>query len=113
MVKSCVYKILNQLINHNPVKSTPLSPAIKYIDQNYFQDISNEMLAKQCSYNEDYFRKQFKKIYGISPKQYLIDRRINVAKQLLTEGILKIHIISKNCGFSNPYHFCRIFKEKN
>ena len=112
IIISYLYKILYQLTNHNQNISTPLSPALSYIDQNYARTITNAMLAKECSFSEDYFRKQFKKTYGISPKQYLIDKRIDVAKQLLTEGTQKIHAISKQCGFSNPYNFCRIFKEK-
>ena len=53
-----------------------------------------------------------KKTYGISPKQYIIDTRMNMAKQMLSEGSFKINAISEKCGFTNPYHFCRLFKEK-
>ncbi|MBE7026705.1 MAG: helix-turn-helix transcriptional regulator [Ruminococcaceae bacterium] len=112
MLISSLYKILYQLTNHNRLMSGPFAPALSYIEKNYSEVITNEILAKQCSFSEEYFRKQFKKVYGISPKKYLIDRRINIAKQLLTEGTLKIQAISEKCGFSNPYHFCRLFKEK-
>lgn len=38
------------------------------------------------------------------------DIRMNKAKQLLSEGSLKVCAVSGQCGFSNPYHFCRTFK---
>lgn len=112
MLMSSLYKMLYHLTNHNSLMHTPFAPALSYIEKNYADVITNKMLAKECSFSEEYFRKQFKKIYGISPKQYLIDRRINAAKQLLAEGILKVQEISQRCGFSNQYHFCRLFKEK-
>jgi AraC-like DNA-binding protein len=33
-------------------------------------------------------------------------------KALLTEGTEKIGAVAEACGFSSPYHFCRIFREK-
>lgn len=90
-----------------------LLPAVKYLEQNFQNpDISNAELAKQCNISEVYFRKIFKKNYKTSPRQFIIDIRINKAKQLLREGGLKINSVSEICGFSSQYHFCRIFKEK-
>ena len=71
-----------------------------------------ELLAEKCGISEVYFRRLFTEQYKVTPKQYIIDLRINKAKQLLTDGIFKIGAISESCGFSNPYHFCRVFKEK-
>ncbi len=109
---SILYKMLYDLVRGETLLSGPLSPAIERLEQNLSSDITNATLAETCSMSEEYFRKQFKKIYGLSPKQYVIDLRIAKAKQLLTDGILKVHAISEQCGFSNPYHFCRLFKEK-
>lgn len=110
---SIFYNILHRLIySANHISST-LLPAIKYLETN-FQDstLTNSSLAKQCDISEVYFRKLFIKQYKKSPKQYVIDIRIDKAKQLLTDGILKINVVAEKCGFSNPYHFCRVFKEK-
>lgn len=111
-VMSSFYNILNHLAHSNKSGTNSLSPAIKYLENNFCQDVSNAKLAYECKISEEYFRKLFKKTYGISPKQYITDMRINKAKQLLKEGILKINAISELCGFSNQYHFCRFFKQK-
>lgn len=109
---SILYKMLYDLVRGEKLLADPLSPALAYLEQNLSSDITNAKLAKTCSMSEEYFRKQFKKSYGLSPKQYVIDLRIAKAKQLLTDGILKVQAVSEQCGFSNPYHFCRLFKEK-
>lgn len=90
-----------------------LRPAIKFLDNNYsLPNLTNKILADQSNISEVYFRKLFFEQYGITPRQYIIDIRINKAKQMLTEGVLKINTVSEKCGFSNPYHFSRLFKEK-
>jgi len=72
--------------------------------------LTNAVLAQECNVSEVYFRKLFVRYFNTSPKQFLIDVRLQNAKQLLTEGELEISAVSERCGFSNPYHFCRLFK---
>lgn len=74
--------------------------------------LTNARLAYECNISEVYFRKLFTKHFGISPKQFIIDLRIQRAKQMLAEGALSVSVISEKCGFSNPYHFCRLFKQR-
>ncbi len=112
LIMGLFYNLLYNISNYSICTSNPLSKAIEFIENNFSSKITNEALAKSCHLNEEYFRKQFKKTYGTSPKQYIIDTRLNMAKQMLSEGILKINAISEKCGFSNPYHFCRLFKDK-
>lgn len=106
------YNLLYHISNANISSSNPLASAVEFLENNFTSEITNKILAENCHLNEEYFRKQFKKTYGISPKQYIIDVRLTMAKQMLSEGILKINVISEKCGFSNPYHFCRLFKDK-
>ena len=109
---SIFYGMLNIISEGNSVCSKQILPAIKYIEENFCNDITNAVLASRCMMGEEYFRKLFKQNFGISPKQYITDMRINKAKKMLIEGSLKINAISEQCGFSNPFHFCRFFKAK-
>ncbi len=90
-----------------------LKKAIQLIHSDFCDpSLTNTKLAAECNVSEIYFRKLFAKHFGSSPKQFIIDMRIQNAKQLLAEGNLSIEAISEKCGFSNPYHFCRVFKQR-
>ncbi len=109
---SIFYHILHCLSAQNS-SCKVIMPAIKYLENNYQNsNLTNAELAKQCNISEVYFRRIFTKHYKMTPKQFLVDIRINKSKQLLSEGALKINAVAIECGFSNQYHFCRVFKEK-
>ena len=109
---SIFYHILHRLSAQSS-SSKVIMPAIKYLESNYQNpNLTNVELAKQCRISEVYFRRIFTSCYNMTPRQFLIDIRINKAKQLLSEGALKINAVAIKCGFSNQYHFCRVFKEK-
>lgn len=112
-IMSVFYDMIDKLAAQCMPQNNILLPAIKYIEKNYSSPtLTNETLSQLCGISEVYFRKLFMNLYETTPKQYIIDTRINKAKQLLTDGVLKVSAISDECGFSNPYHFCRTFKQK-
>lgn len=112
-VMSIFYSILYGLSSEGNPQTDLLLPAITYLEHCYTSpDLTNQALAARCNISEVYFRRLFTKVYGKTPKQFILDTRIDRAKQLLTDGILKIHAVSEACGFTNPYHFCRVFKQK-
>ena len=112
-VMSLLYELFYMLDSKNVAEAGVLTPAVSYLEKNYADvEISNGMLADMCNISEVYFRKLFAETFGKSPKQYIIEMRVNKAKQLLAEGVYKINAIAEKCGFSNPYHFCRTFREK-
>ena len=111
-VMSIFYNIINIIISENSLCKT-ISPAINYIEENYKEaDISNKKLADICNISEVYLRKLFKKHLSITPKQYISNIRLQKAKQLLSEGVLKVNAVAEECGFDSSYNFCRFFKEK-
>ena len=109
---SVFYGILHRLSSESSVRNVIL-PAINHIERNYQNPkLSNSVLAEKCNISEVYFRKIFTETYKTTPKQFIVDIRINKAKQLLSDGFLNIGAVAEKCGFSNQYHFCRLFKEK-
>ena len=111
-IMSIFYNILHRLSTESSVHNVIL-PAIRYIESNYQNPkLSNAELAKKSNISEVYFRKIFTETYKTTPKQFIVDIRINKAKQLLSDGFSKVGTVAEQCGFSNQYHFCRLFKEK-
>ncbi|MCM1143153.1 MAG: response regulator [Blautia sp.] len=82
-----------------------------YIDLHYAEDISRNILTDIFYLDPDYASKLFKKELGISFKNYLIQKRIEVAKNLLANTDLPINIIADNVGYGNYSYFTRIFKK--
>lgn len=107
---SMLYEIFSELFDNE--KRSVLSPALEYIKKHYGENLTNERLAAECGISEVYFRKLFVKQFGMPPKQYILDLRINTAKQMLSEGVLKNTAIAEQCGFSSICHFSRLFKQK-
>lgn len=111
-IMSIFYHMIHKMAMQG-TRSRVLAPAIEYIETEYKNpSLTNADLARECNISEVYFRKAFTKQYKLSPKQFITDVRINKAKQLLCEGRLKISAVATQCGFSNQYHFCRVFKKK-
>lgn len=107
---SILYDMFHRLSNEQ-TGNTILLPALQYLE-NHFADpeLSNPLLAQKCGISEVYFRQQFGKRFGVSPKQYIIDLRLRKAKQLLSNTDLSVERVGEACGFPNPYHFSRTFK---
>lgn len=111
-IMSIFYNMLHSLTKEESICKT-IAPAINYIEKNYSSpDISNELLAGLCNISEVYLRKLFLKHLKMTPRQYLLEIRLQKAKQLLSEGVLKINAVGEKCGFSSPYHFSRFFKNQ-
>jgi len=111
-IMSIFYDILHKLASFSNANEI-ITPAIRFIEKNYHNpNLKNQYIARECNISEVYLRKLFSKHFRTSPKQFILDVRIQKSKQLLTEDMLKINAIADECGFSNAYHFCRLFKEK-
>ncbi len=110
---SIFYDILGRLSKEQNRKSNILSPAAKYIEEHLCEaELNNTQLAKHLNISEVYLRKLFLENYGTTPKQHILNIRLEKAKQLLCDSVLSVTEISELCGMSSVYHFCRVFKSK-
>lgn len=85
---------------------------INYISQNYGEKIQMQTLAEQFHLSYDYFQHRFKKMTGLSPQQFLIEKRLSAAAELLTEGRLNCTEIAQRCGFSNSAQLSMLFRRR-
>lgn len=87
--------------------------SINYILSNYTDSTlcMNDIL-NHTNLSEGYYRKIFKTLYNTSPIDYIINLRVNYAKELLAESNLKINKISELSGFNNLTYFHRQFRKK-
>ncbi|MBQ2734241.1 MAG: helix-turn-helix transcriptional regulator [Clostridia bacterium] len=112
--KPKLFSVFYELLHKLTANDVPpeLKGALRLLQTAYNDPtLTNARLARECNVSEVYFRKLFVRHFKVSPKQYLIDVRLQNAKQLLLEGALNVSAIAESCGFSNPYHFCRLFKQ--
>lgn len=107
------YMLLNEVFTHPNVKHNLLLAATGFIEENLScQTLSNKAIADKLNISEVYLRKIFSKHLNKSPKQFILEYRIQKAKFLLTDTAFTVTTIAKKCGFASVYHFSRIFKEK-
>lgn len=83
----------------------------EYIDQHYSEELSLESLAELTYINKFYLAHAFKKTIGISPINYMIQKRIDEAKELLETTNYSISRISDIVGFSSQSYFSQVFQK--
>ena len=93
-------------------QSSKISNAIQYIEENIFnENLSLATAAKESSISDVYFRKLFFKEYKMSPKKYVINKRMEYASSLIVMGYHSLQQISEMCGYSDYKHFSVEFKK--
>ena len=82
-----------------------------YIDNNYDNDLNLDLLSQLRFVSKFHLLRLFKKHYGQTPRQYLIDKRIEKSKEQLKNGMS----VTETCfaiGFESLGSFSTLFKAK-
>jgi len=104
--------INRDLNNNNKISLTNFEYIINIIDEKYNQKLLLPEYAKQLNISYDYFRHKFKEITGFSPQDYIVNKRLENACDLLINSNFSCTEISQKCGFSDSAQFSKMFKEK-
>lgn len=89
-----------------------LQNTINYIDEYYMTAIKISDLAEECGYSVDHYRLLFHKMTKQNPKDYILSKRLKMAKKLLNESRMSISDICFSCGFEYYSQFIIFFKNK-
>ncbi|MDF2646835.1 MAG: AraC family transcriptional regulator [Paenibacillus sp.] len=90
-------------------KRSMIGPALQMIREHPEHPWSLSELAQQCGYHHAYFAQLFKEVMGVSPKPYMIRKRIQLAKKLLLEEE-KVEVVASKLGYASVHYFSRHFK---
>lgn len=93
-------------------RNKKIQDALDRIEKDFTNSISIKTLAKETGYSVYYFNRLFKEVMGITPYQYVLQRRLLEGKNLLLSTDLSVEEISSKIGFSNVESFYKAFKNE-
>lgn len=108
-----IYRLANKLLpddaqnNYSPVTLK----AIEYIERNYHNNIQLKDMAEAVGLTPIYFHNMFSKNTGQTPHEYLLQKRLSAAKDLLSGSDMSLINIAAECGFSSQAYFTTIFRK--
>lgn len=92
-------------------KDERLSNVLNYIHNNIYEDISVDMLASVACVTKPYMIRLFTKNFGISPLQYINQKKVERAQLLLITGDVPVKEVAYQLGFNDHSYFIRLFKK--
>ncbi len=107
--------ILSQLHRHSAGKTAnatdAVSKTISYIKANFDKPLSNQMLSELTGYHAYHLNRLFTRHTGLTVHQYILNLRLNRAKDLLLNSGLSLAQIAEKTGFNSNTHFSGYFKQ--
>lgn len=89
-----------------------IKPSVEFLESHYNKgNITIVELARISNISTTYFRRVFKKLYGVAPLRYMEIRKIENAKEFLASAELSVAKVAAMTGFKDVYYFGRVFKK--
>lgn len=92
-------------------ESNILSMIHQYIKFHLGDDLSLTRIAQEVSLNPSYLSRWYKRTTGKGISDYILDKKVELSKELLLGTAMKMHEISAQLGFSDQHYFFRFFKK--
>lgn len=103
------YVILEDLLTSSANKD--LKTAVAFIERNISERLSIQYISKSINVSKTTLYKIFRENYSCTPSEYINERRVDVAKQLLRKTDLSMEEVSRRVGFSSAAYFTKTFKK--
>ena len=108
--------ILEDIVNLNNVVSADsivgsVHKAIKYIDDNYSEELSLNTIADKYNVEHSYFSKVFRQETGVNLMSYIAKKRMDKAKEHMKNPNIKLTDIAFMVGYDDYAYFNRVFRK--
>ena len=97
--------------NRGGLASWRLNRAIDFMEANLAESITLRVVAEHAGLSRMHFAAQFKTATGLSPHAFMLNRRIEKAKQMLLELAAPLSQIAFEVGFQSQGHFTTVFRK--
>lgn len=84
----------------------------KYIDQHIAEELSVEKMAEMVYISQNHLTRSFKKKYGKTVIDYIIDQRLALAEDMLRRTNKTVTMIANDVGYFDYVYFSKLFKRK-
>jgi AraC-like DNA-binding protein len=88
-----------------------LIPSLKFMQEQFASGPTLVDIAKTVQLSPFHFHRRFTELLGLTPKQFLLECQINLAKHDLLARDKELAQIAKDCGFAHQSHFTSRFKQ--
>ena len=102
---------LSSVSHDNTHKADEIDNAVSYFSEHYNEPINIDSYAEQNNISTSWFIRNFRLYTGITPKQFIMRKRIYNAEALLQNPQYNINEIARIVGYENPLYFSRIFQK--
>ncbi len=118
MIKSHLFRMLALMIRRENTYSNSknydkIKKAVDYLHEHYLENTFRiDSLFQIAEISPRYFETLFYKEFTLTPKEYIIGLKINAAKELLKSEKISVGDVALKVGYSDVYHFSKLFKSK-
>lgn len=91
---------------------TSINKAKRFIDKKIATKFKLDEVAEYANISVSFLCREFKKTFGVTPYNYILNSRIELAKTMLSETDEPIHLICERFNFADIAHFSKAFKNK-
>ena len=84
----------------------------QYIHEHYCEEITLDILTKVTNFSGSYLSSTFSKEAGMTISEYILNSRMEQAKELLTTSFMNITEIAQNVGYQDAKYFSKLFQKQ-
>ena len=108
---SRVYYEISDSAGHEVTENEQINQIVSYINNHFNEDLSLEYLADQFYLSKYYLSHQFKQFTGLSLYQFIMKKRLTIARNMLMSG-KNVTEACTECGFNDYSNFLKAFKRE-
>ena len=81
-----------------------------FVRNHYAEDMDERELARSLGMSYSYFSRSFRRVTGMTFKQYLNRTRVNQAEKMLCRGSASVSEVATRCGYNSISYFISVYK---